>query len=146
MRAFLILTALGWAMSLPWATLFAYFVLIVGALVAAWFLAISIERHPAPPRQDRKVIDLNYVAALEAMVVAAETEIETLRTELQRLRSTAAASEPDPKAALFGRVGLSPGAPEWVVQAAPQIVPISAPSRSSSSASEKGGGEAFQGS
>ena len=45
MRTFLILAALGWAISLPWAALFGYCALIVAALAAAWFLSVSIERH-----------------------------------------------------------------------------------------------------
>ena len=118
MRAFLILAALGWAMSLSWAAMFGYIALIVAALAAAWFLSISIERHAVSPRCDRKVIDHNYVAALESMVAEAETQMETLRGEVGRLRATRPVSEPDPKAALYGRVGLSPAAPEWLILAA----------------------------
>ncbi len=116
MRTFLVLAVLGWAMSLPWVALFSYFVLIVVALVVMWFLSISIERHAVSP-SDRKVIDHNYVAALEDMVAQAEAEAETLRVELQRFRS-ATASELDPKAALHGRVGLTKDAPPWLVAAA----------------------------
>ncbi len=117
MRAFLILAALGWAMSLSWAAMFGYIALIVAALAAAWFLSISIERHAVSPRCDRKVIDHNYVAALESMVAEAETQVEALRSEIERLRA-AATSEYDPRAALYGRVGLSPAAPEWLILAA----------------------------
>lgn len=118
MRTFLILAALGWAMSLPWVALFSYVVLIVAALTAAWFLSISIERRAVSPRCDRKVIDLNYVAALETMVTEAEEEVETLRCEIERLRASRPVSESDSKADLFRRVGLSPSAPEWLVLAA----------------------------
>uniref|UniRef100_A0A9E7ZJ82 J domain-containing protein n=1 Tax=Bosea sp. NBC_00436 TaxID=2969620 RepID=A0A9E7ZJ82_9HYPH len=118
MRTLLVLAALGWAMSLPWAALFGYIVLIVVAIVILWFLSASIERHAVSPRRDRKIIDHNYVAALEAMVAQAEAEAKILRAELQRFRSAATAPEPDAKAALFGRVGLSPAAPEWLISAA----------------------------
>lgn len=118
MRTLLVLAALGWAMSLPWIALFGYLVLIVAAIVVLWFLSISIERHAVSPRCDRNIIDHHYVAALESMVAEAETQVETLRGEVQRLRATRPVSEPDPKAALYGRVGLSPAAPEWLVATA----------------------------
>ena len=118
MRALLVLAFLGWAMSLPWVTLFSYFALIVVAIVVMWSLSVSIERRGALPRRDRKVIDRHYVAALESMVAEAETQVEALRGEVERLRSSRPVSEPDPKAALYGRVGLSPTAPEWLVLAA----------------------------
>lgn len=118
MRAFLILAALGWAMSLSWMTLFSYIALIVAAFAAAWFLSISIERHAVSPRCDRKVIDHDYVAALEAMAAEAEAEVERLRTEIERLRASRSVSEPDPKAVLYGQVGLNPAAPEWLILAA----------------------------
>lgn len=118
MRTLLVLAALGWAMSLPWIALFGYLVLIVAAIVVLWFLSISIERHAVSPRRDRNIIDHHYVAALESMVSEAETQVETLRGEVQRLRATRPVSEPDPKAALYGRVGLSPAAPEWLVATA----------------------------
>lgn len=111
MRALLVLAALGWVMSLPWTALFAYFALIVVAIVVMWFLSVSIERHAATSRRDRNIIDHHYVAALESMVVEAEAEVE-------RLRASCAVSEPDPRAVLYGRVGLSPAAPEWLILAA----------------------------
>ncbi|MDX3806793.1 hypothetical protein ACXIUS_29375 [Bosea thiooxidans] len=104
-------------MSLPWATLFGYLMLIVAAIAILWGLSVLIERHATPLKRDRNIIDHHYVAALESMVAQAEAETETLRAELQRLRA-AAASEYDANAALFGRVGLSPAAPEWLVAAA----------------------------
>lgn len=116
MRTLLILAALGWAMSLPWAALFGYIVLIVAAIVILWLLSASIERHAVSPRRGRKIIDPNYVAALEDVVAQAEAEVETLRGEIERLRSTAA-SECDPKAALFRRVGLNDSAPQWLIAA-----------------------------
>jgi hypothetical protein len=118
MRTLLVLAALGWIMSLPWMAVFGYIVLIVAALVALWFLSVSIERRTISPWPKSRIIDPNYVAALESMVAEAEAEVETLRSEIGRLRSAAAASEPDPNAALYGRVGLSPSAPEWLVAAA----------------------------
>ncbi len=107
MRTFLVLAALGWAMSLPWAALFDYIVLIVAAIAILWGLSLSIEHHAATPRRDRKIIDQHYVAALESIVVEAEAEIE-------RLRASCVVSEPDPRAALYGRVGLSPRRAEMV--------------------------------
>ncbi|WP_377846774.1 hypothetical protein [Bosea sp. UC22_33] len=118
MRSLLVLAALGWAMSLPWVALFSYVVLIVAALAAAWFLSVSIERHAASTRLNRKVIDHNYVAALETMVADADAEVERLRVEIERLPASRPVSEPDPKADLYRQVGLSPAAPEWLVAAA----------------------------
>lgn len=118
MRALLVLAALGWIVSLPWATLFAYFLLIVIAIAVMWFLSVSIERRAVSPSRGGNTIDHNYVAALESMVAEAEAEVETLRGEIERLRVAPSISEPDPKVALFRRVGLSPAAPEWLVLAA----------------------------
>lgn len=118
MRSVLILAALGWLISQPWATLLGYFVLIIAGLGAAWFFSVSIERRAAPLMRGENTIDHNYVHALEAMVAEAEAEVETLRLEIERLRSAAAISEPDPNAALYARVGLTPSAPEWLVLAA----------------------------
>lgn len=118
MRTFLILAALGWVISLPWVTLFASAVLIVSGLVAAWCLSVSMERRAVSNSPSGNVIDHNYVAALESMVVEAEAEVEKLRGEIERLRTSRSVSEPDPKAALYGRVGLSSCAPDWLILAA----------------------------
>lgn len=118
MRTLLVLAALGWAMSLPWSALFGYLALIVAAIVGLWFLSISIERHVVSPRRDRNIIDHHYVAALESMVAEAETQVETLRGEVERLRTSRPVSEPDPMAVLYGLVGLNPTAPEWLILAA----------------------------
>lgn len=118
MRTFLVLAALGWAMSLPWITLFSYLVLIVIAIAVLWFISVAIERRVASNWTGGQTIDRNYVAALEAMVAEAETQMEALRVEVERVRSTAAASVPDPKAALCARVGLSAQAPDWLILAA----------------------------
>lgn len=118
MRVLLVFTFIGWVMSLPWTALFVYFALIVVAILGMWFLSVSIERHAVSPRRGRKIIDPNYVAALEAMVAEAEEEVETLRCEIERLRASRPVSEPDPKAVLYGLVGLNPTAPEWLILAA----------------------------
>lgn len=118
MRTLLVLAALGWIISLPWATLFAYFALIVIAIVVMWFLSVSIERRAVARCSGGNTIDHHYVAALESMVAEAEAEGEMLRAELQRCRSAAAAAEPDPKTALYRRVGLADSAPEWLISAA----------------------------
>ena len=117
MRTFLVLAAFGWAMSLPWIAVFSYVGLIVGAIVMLWLISVSIERRCASPRRSGNTIDHNYVSALETMVAEAEAQVETLRGEIERLRS-AAASEPDPRAALYYKVGLVPSAPGWLVLAA----------------------------
>ena len=118
MRTLLVLAALGWAMSLPWAALFGYIVLIVAAIVILWFLSASIERRGASPWSGGNIIDPNYVAALEDMVAEAEIQMEALRGEIERLRASRPVSEPDPKAVLYGQVGLNPAAPEWLILAA----------------------------
>lgn len=118
MRAFLVLAALGWLISQPWMAVFGYIVLIVIAIVVMWVLSVLIERRAVSNWSGGSTIDHNYVAALEAMVVEAEAEVETLRAELQRCRSAAAAAEPDPKTALYRRVGLADSAPEWLISAA----------------------------
>ncbi|ODT21113.1 MAG: hypothetical protein ABS35_18270 [Kaistia sp. SCN 65-12] len=118
MRALLALAVLGWIMSLPWVALLAYSALVVAALVVMWLLSVSIERHAVSPRSEPRGIDHNYVAALETMIAEAEAESERLRAELQRLRPAATASEPDPKAVLYRRVGLVKDAPPWLVAAA----------------------------
>jgi len=118
MRTFLILAALGWIVSLPWATSFAYFLLIVIVLAVLWFLSVSIERRAIPRCTGGNIIDANYVTALENMVVEAEAEVEKLRGEIERLRSAAAAPGPDLRTALYRRVGLCENAPEWLVAAA----------------------------
>lgn len=117
MRALLILAALGWAISLPWVALVGYLVLMVAAIVLLWCLSVSIERRGAAPLHRSDAVDPAYVAGLETMVMTAEAEIETLRAEIDRLRSVTA-QETDTMAALYGRVGLSPRAPEWLVVAA----------------------------
>lgn len=118
MRALLIAAALGWVMSLPWITLFSYLVLIVIAIAALWLISVAIERRAIPPWSSSRTIDPHYVTALECMVAEAEAEMETLRAELQRCRWASAAAEPDPKTALYRRVGLADGAPEWLISAA----------------------------
>ncbi len=118
MRTFLVLTALGWVLSLPWATLFSYFVLIVIAIAALWLISVSIERRTISPWSKSRTIDPNYVAALESMVTEAETQVEALRVEVERLRASRPVSEPDPMTALYHKVGLIPGAPDWLVLAA----------------------------
>lgn len=118
MRTLLVIAALGWIISLPWATLFAYFALIVIAIVVMWFLSVSIERRAVARCSGGNTIDANYVTALENMVVEAEAEVEKLRGEIERLRSAAAAPGPDLRTALYRRVGLCENAPEWLVAAA----------------------------
>lgn len=116
MRMLLVFAFIGWIMSQPW-TAFIGLVLIVIAIVVLWFISVAIERRAASNWTCGNTIDPNYVSVLETMVADAEAEMETLRGEIERLRS-AAASEPDPRAALYHKVGLVPGAPGWLVTAA----------------------------
>lgn len=98
--------------------MFGYIVLIVAALVMIWFIPFAIERRAASNWTGGQTIDPNYVAALESMVAEAEAEVKTLRGEVERLRTSRPVSEPDPKAVLYGLVGLNPTAPEWLILAA----------------------------
>ncbi|HEV7334658.1 MAG TPA: hypothetical protein VGO06_01720 [Bosea sp. (in: a-proteobacteria)] len=117
MRALLILAALGWAISPPWMAVFGYIVLIVSPIAVLWLISVSIERRAVSNSSAGNTIDADYVTLLENMVVEAEAEVEKLRGEIERLR-LGAASEPDPKAALFRRVGLNENAPKWLISAA----------------------------
>lgn len=118
MRVLLVLAALGWIISLPWATLFGYLALLFIAIAMLWSISVSIERRNISPRPKSRIIDSNYVTALEAMVAEAETQVEALRAEMDRLRAAMAASKPDPRTALYGRVGLHADAPDWLIAAA----------------------------
>lgn len=118
MRTLLVVAALGWAISLPWMALFSYIALIVAAIAILWALSVSIERRAVPRWPGGDTIDHNYVAALESMAADTEAEMETLRGEIERLRSVAGASKPDPRTALYGRVGLNENAPPWLILAA----------------------------
>lgn len=88
MRALLVLAALGWMMSLPWAAVLGYLVLIVAAILILWFLSVSIERWAASPRRGHTAIDADYVAALEVLVAEAEVETRMLRAEIAELRAS----------------------------------------------------------
>ena len=133
MRTLLVLAALGWIISLPWATLFAYFALIVIAIVVMWFPSISIERRAVARCAGGNTIDHPYVAALESMVAEAETQVEALRAEVEQLRAAANRKSPDADAskaaALHGRVGLCEHAPEWLVAAAQEEFILAARTR-----------------
>lgn len=118
MRALLALAALGWLISQPWIAVFGYFVLIVSVIAFLWCLSVSIERRGASHICRHKAFNPAYVAGLETQVMTAEAKIETLRAEIEQLRSAPRASEPDPMAAVYQRVGLSKGAPPWLVVSA----------------------------
>jgi hypothetical protein len=117
MRVLLAFAVFGSIMSQPWTALVGYFVLIFIAIAVLWLISVSIECRAVSNSAAGHATDANYIAALENMVVEAEAEVEKLRGEIERLRS-ATASEPDPKAALFRRVGLNENAPQWLVAAA----------------------------
>lgn len=113
MRALAVFAALGWLMSQPWQMVLCF---VIAVAVGGY---VMLRLHAAPDRRGGRMagIDHYYVSALETMVADAEAEMETLRGEIERLRS-AAASEPDPRAALYHKVGLVPGAPGWLITAA----------------------------
>jgi hypothetical protein len=115
MQVLLFIIVIGWLTTLPalvWWCLGT--VVLIGVGVCGYFALDQFR----PPRRRLAAIDPSYVAALETLVSKAETEMEALRAEIVRLRSKAVVSEPDPKVALYNRVGLSPGAPVWLVAAA----------------------------
>lgn len=118
MRIILILSALGWLVSLPWVPAFGYIAFIVAAIVALWLMSVSIERRSISPWSKSRAIDENYVIALEAMVLDAETTVERLSLEIERLSAVQPISERDPTTALYHRVGLNSCAPDWLVLAA----------------------------
>jgi hypothetical protein len=118
MRALIVLAALGWLISQPWMAVFGYIALIVIAIAVLWLISVSIERRAVSNSSAGKTIDANYVTALENMVVEAEAEVEKLRGEIERLRASRPVSEPDPMTVLYHKVGLIPGAPDWLILAA----------------------------
>lgn len=118
MRIVLILSALGWLVSLPWVQVVGHIAFIFTAVVALWLVSVSIERRSISPWPKSRAIDENYVIALEAMVLDAETTVERLSMEIERLRAVQPISEPDPTTALYHRVGLDSCAPDWLVLAA----------------------------
>lgn len=120
MRALLVLATLGWLVSLPWTVWLVFLGVVLFVLVVGGFI---LRMHDGLPLARRHAaIDPSYVAALEALVAEAESEVATLRAEIDRLRAAAHSKSPDAdtsKAAiLHGRVGLCVNAPEWLVAAA----------------------------
>ncbi len=118
MRIVLILSALGWLVSLPWVQVVGHIAFIVAAVVALWLLSVLIERRSISPWSKSKTFDENYVRALEAIVVDAEATVERMGMEIERLRAARPIAEPDPTTALYHRVGLNSCAPDWLVLAA----------------------------
>jgi hypothetical protein len=115
MQVLLFIIVIGWLTTLPavvwWC---AGAIVLIGVAVCGYFALDQFR----PPRSRLAAIDPNYVEVLERLVSKAEAEVEELRAEVDRLRSNVVVSEPDPKVALYNRVGLSPGAPVWLVAAA----------------------------
>lgn len=118
MRVFVMLVALGWLISLPvWAAVALICVAVAALLVGCWFHARSgIDATRLPQRQNH--VDPAYVRALETIVAEAEAEIERLKAEAMSSRGSADCAPEAERIALFRRVGLSPGAPDFVVAAA----------------------------
>lgn len=118
MQVLLVLVILWWLVSLPpvvWWVLLA--IILVGLAVAGHFV-LNVAARVRVPWKQRASFDPSYVAALAEMASEAQAEVAALRAEVERIRSTAVVSEPDPNAALYSRVGLSPGAPVWLLAAA----------------------------
>lgn len=117
MRALLVLVALGWLISLPWASIIMWFLglLIVGIVlcaVAGHFVEFRAQRARAGPP-----IDADYLLALEGLLADAEAETKRLRVEIAGLRASPSAGSRS-RVALHARVGLAENAPEWLVTSA----------------------------
>jgi len=145
MRIVLILSALGWLVSLPWVPVFGYIAFIVAAIVALWLVSVSIERRSFSPWSNRRAIDENYVIALEAMVLDAETTVERLSMEIERLSAVQPISERDPTTVLYHRVGLNSCAPDWLVLAARRALPNCTSPRQAPATPEAGGRASISG-
>lgn len=118
MRLLVVIALLGWLLSLPlWASLLVVAILAT-ALVAASWLHRPRYRSAAPIQHHHAASDGEYVAALEAVVAQAEAEIDRVRSENENFRVLALSADIAPEVALYRRVGLSPAAPAWLVQAA----------------------------
>jgi hypothetical protein len=117
MRLLVVMAGLGWLLSLPlWAAM------LVFAIASAALVAASWLRRPryrsAPIQHHQAASDGEHVAALEAVVAQVEAEIDRLRSENENIRALALSADIAPEVALYRRVGLSPAAPAWLVQAA----------------------------
>ncbi len=119
MQNIFVLVVLGALLSASWTTLATCLAIVVMVIAAGCYIVLRLHGNIGSPiGNNRTAIDRNYVAALEAMVVDAETQVEALRSEIERLRAAPSISEPDPRTALYHRVGLSSGAPDWLILAA----------------------------
>lgn len=118
MQVLVVLLVLGWLTTLPAIVWWALLGIVLVGLAAVGYSVFAIGDRVSLPWQRHATFDPSYVAALVEMVSEAQTEAERLRAEVERLRSNAVVSEPDPNAALYNRVGLSPGAPVWLIDAA----------------------------
>lgn len=118
MRAFVVLVALGWLISLPlWASLVLICV-AVAAVLGGWRLHVRGGLDVLRSVHRRNDIDPVYVRALETIVAEAEAEIERLKAEAGGSHASADFSAEAERVALYHRVGLSPSAPPFVVAAA----------------------------
>lgn len=118
MRALLVLVALGWLISQPWASIMMW---VLGLLIVGFVLCV-VARHFAKARAQAvragPPIDAEYLAALERLLAQAEGEICMLRAEIAELRTSTPAAARSQVAALRARVGLTENAPEWLVTSA----------------------------
>lgn len=118
MQVLLVLFVLGWLSSLPavfWWTMLGLTVLVLGF---GGYLLLDFNNCANFPWMDRVAVDRSYLRALQDACNEAEAEVQSLRAEIKQLRCAPAVAQPDPTEALYRRVGLSPGAPLWLVATA----------------------------
>ena len=139
MRAILILAALGWAASSPWTETLLVIALIGTATIAAWWLNAMPQVGERFRGSSRGDIDPAYVSALESIASEAEAEVEKLRAEVNRLRAPSDEETDAATISLYRKVGLSPAAPAWLIEAAPQSISRRSSPRSSSASAQRRG-------
>lgn len=118
MQALLVLFVLGWIATLPatfWWIMLGICILVLGF---SGYLLLDLNDRANFPWLTRVRVDRGYLRALEAACNEAAAEAQSLRTEIEQLRSAPPVAKPDAAEALYRRVGLSPGAPPWLVATA----------------------------
>ncbi|WP_156396057.1 hypothetical protein [Bosea sp. Leaf344] len=118
MQVLLVLFVLGWIASLPAVFWWVVLGVVLLALGFGGYLLLDLNDRANFPWLDRITVDRSYLTALEAACNKAKAEARLLRTEIEQVRSVPPVAQPDATEALYRRVGLSPGAPPWLVDAA----------------------------
>lgn len=118
MQVILVIFILGWVASLPAVFWWILLALIILALCFGAYFLLDLSNRANFPWIDRVAVDSDYLRGLEVARKKAEAEALSLRTEIEQLRSSPAVEQPDPSRSLYHKVGLSPGAPDWLVEAA----------------------------